>query len=119
MGQPILPRVDRVRVEELLKDLREYYETTGDRNLRKADCRLTPLKAFFTGRRASALNGADFTRYVQKRQDATVANGTINRELSMLGTALRLGAEKIGIGVRSCNTIFWKCRLPYGSTAAH
>ena len=92
-GQPILPRVDRVRVEELLKDLQEHYETTGDRNLREADCRLTPLKSFFTGRRVSALSGADFTRYVQKRQDAKVANGTINRELSMLRTALRLGAE--------------------------
>ena len=93
MGQPILPRADRLRVEDILDDLRVHYATTGRRNLREADTRLTPLKAFFTGRRVSALNGADFTKYVQKRQDATVANGTINRELSMLGTALRLGAE--------------------------
>jgi hypothetical protein len=32
-GQPFLPRADRVRYEEAVKDLRQHYETTGERNL--------------------------------------------------------------------------------------
>jgi integrase len=92
-GQPILPRVDRIRVEELLNDLRAHYETTGRRTLREVDTRLIPLKSFFTGYRASAISGAILTEYMQRRQAATVANGTINRELSLLGTAFRLGEE--------------------------
>lgn len=93
MGQPILPKVARVRVDELLDDLRAHYETTGKRNLREADTRLIPLKSFFADRRASAVTGALITEYIQRRQLATVANGTINRELSVLGTAFRLGLE--------------------------
>ncbi len=93
IGQPILPRVDRTRVEELLNDLRAHYETTGQRTLREVNTRLTPLKSFFTGYRASVVSGTTLTEYIQRRQVATVANGTINRELSLLGTAFRLGVE--------------------------
>jgi len=93
IGQPILPKVDRIRVEELLDDLRAHYETTGQRTLREVDTCLTPLKSFFTGYRASIISGAILTEYIQRRQAATVANGTINRELSLLGTAFRLGEE--------------------------
>jgi integrase len=93
MGQPVLPRVDRITIEELLNDLHAHYETTGRRTLREVNARLIPLKSFFTGRRASAVSGAILTEYIQGRQAALVANGTINRELSILGTALRLGTE--------------------------
>lgn len=62
--------------------------------------RLRPLTAFFTGWRAVDLDEAALTRYVADRQ-ATVsrrgrplANGTINRELSLLGTMLRLAARR-------------------------
>ena len=92
-GQPILPRVDRVRVEELLDDLKAHYQTTGRRNLKEAENRLVPLRSFFRGRRAVAVQGAILTDYIQRRQAATVANGTINRELAMLGTAFKLGEE--------------------------
>jgi len=92
-GQPIIPKADRVRVDELLDDLRAHYATTGQRQLREADTRLVPLKSFFTGIRAVAVKGAMLTEYIHRRQAATVANGTINRELSMLGTAFRLGVE--------------------------
>ncbi len=92
-GQPILPRADRVRVEELLADLRAHYQTTGQRNLREADTRIVPLEHFFTGRRAATISGAILNEYIERRQAAIVANGTINRELSLLGTAFRLGLE--------------------------
>ena len=93
VGRPILPRAERVRVEELLNDLRAQYQTTGRRKLKDADTLFVPLRAFFTGRRGVTLNGAAFTEYIQRRQAAGLANNTINNELSILGTALRLGEE--------------------------
>src|SRR2546427_11894933 len=39
-GQPVLPRVDRITYQEVAKDLRTHYETTGCRDLDEADGRL-------------------------------------------------------------------------------
>jgi hypothetical protein len=92
-GAPILPRVQRITVGELLADLKAHYETTGQRGLREAETRFIPLRAFFTGRRANTISGYVLTAYIQQRQAAGLANGTINRELSVLGTAYKLGLE--------------------------
>ncbi len=92
-GQPILPRVDRIRYEEIAKDLRQHYETTGARDLCEADKRLKHLARFFASRRVAPLSGADGAAYVAARQAAGVANGTINRELAVLGRMLRLAYE--------------------------
>jgi integrase len=88
-GQPILPRVDRIRYEEVAKDLREHYQTTGCRDLVEAEKRLKHLDAVFVGRRVAGLGAADATAYVARRQAENVANGTIN----MLGRMLRLAYE--------------------------
>lgn len=93
MGTPALPRIDRIRYDELADDLRRHYEVTNCRDLKEADVRLKPLKAFFSGRRASGMGGPDIERYVQVRQGAAVSNGAINRELSTLGRMLRLAYE--------------------------
>jgi site-specific recombinase XerD len=93
-GKPILPRVDRVRYDELAADLRRHYETSGERELPEADKRLRPLKAFFTGYRAVDIGSADVTRYVEKRQALQLANGTINRELAMLKRVLRFAMQQ-------------------------
>lgn len=42
---------------------------------------------------ANAISGDVLTSYVQHRQVAGLANGTINRELSVLGKAFKLGLE--------------------------
>jgi len=52
MGVPILPKVLRTMVDDLLADLKAHYEMTGQRTLREAESRLIPLRQFFTGRRA-------------------------------------------------------------------
>ncbi len=93
VGQPALPRVERIRYEEVADDLRRHYEISGERGLREADARLKPLKAFFTGRRVVSIDAADAERYVQARQAAGLTNGTINRELSMLGKMLRFAKK--------------------------
>ena len=93
MGATILPKVQKTTVEELLIDLKAHYETTGQRTLREVETRFTPLKQFFTGRRANAMSGDVLTAYIQHRQAAGLSNGMINRELSVLGTAYKLGLE--------------------------
>ena len=48
-GQPVLPRADRVRYDEVKADLRLHYQATGDRDLGEADSRLKHLDQVFTG----------------------------------------------------------------------
>jgi integrase len=92
-GQPALPRVDRIRYEEVAADLRLHYETTGARDLKEADTRLRPLARFFAGRRVASIGPADITAYSAKRQAEGVSNASINRELAVLGRMLRLASE--------------------------
>ncbi len=92
-GQPILPRADRVRYEEVAQDLRTHYEATGERGLVEAGCRLKNLNAFFKNRRVASIGPSDVSRYVLARQTEGAANGTINRELEVLSRMLRLGYE--------------------------
>jgi len=92
-GQAILPRVDRIRYDELATDLRQHYETTGRRNVKEAGRRFKHLDPFFTGRRAATIDGALATAYIEHRQRQKAANGSINRELAVLIRALRLGYE--------------------------
>jgi integrase len=90
-----MPRVDRIRYDEAVADLRRHYETVrGDhvvpRWVREA---LKPLDAFFVGRRLVAVTPVLITDYVHRRQAQGAANGTINRELAVLGRMLRLAYE--------------------------
>jgi len=93
VGQAVLPRADRVRYEEIARDLREHYQTTGARNLREVETRLQHLDRFFKSRRVAALSQADATSYVLKRQSNGASNATINRELAILTRMLRLAYE--------------------------
>jgi integrase len=98
-GRPFPLRIDKIRYDDLAADLRLHYQTTGDRDLQDVEKRLRPLDAMFRGWRVVDLDKAAVTRYVAARQASTTrrgrppANGTINRELSLLGTMFRLAAE--------------------------
>jgi integrase len=89
-GEPVLPRVDRVRYEEIRKDLLEHYATTGRRNAEELGWRLKHLDRFFGGRRVSTITEALVTSYVAQRQEQGAANGTINREIATLSPMMRL-----------------------------
>jgi integrase len=80
----------RVRYEEARADLVAHYETTNCRDLTEATKRLKHLDPFFTGRRIATIGPALVTQYVQQRQAEDAANGTINREPSVLSKMLRL-----------------------------
>jgi len=89
-GEAIAPKLDRVTYTEAREDLVRHYETTGCRDLTEAGKRLAHLDGFFTGRRIATIGQATVTQYVQQRQQARAANGTINRETSVLSKMLRL-----------------------------
>jgi len=92
-GQPILPRVDRIRYEEAAQDLRHYYQTTGARDIKEAETRLRHLDLFFAQRRFGTIETTLITKYVAKRQGDGAQNGTINRELATLSRMLKLAYE--------------------------
>jgi integrase len=89
-GEPILPRADQVKYDELAADLVTHYQTSGKRDETEAGYRLAHLRPFFTGRRAVDIGPALVTQYVAARQTMKAANGTINRELAVLVRMLRL-----------------------------
>jgi integrase len=93
-GLQPLPRVDRITYDELARDLRLHYETTGTRGLKEADTRFQALQPFFTRRRAASLTGALAEEYVQYRLKGGVTPATVNRELATLIRMLRLGYER-------------------------
>jgi len=93
-GQTILPRADRILYEELATDLRQHYETTGERNLGEADFRLKQLGIFFAGYRVVNIGPSQTTKYIQWRQGQGISNSTINRDLSVLIKMLKLGYER-------------------------
>ncbi len=94
IGQPVLPRIDRLRYDAISNDLWEHYVTSGDRGLREAGTRFKPLNTFFQNKRVVAITASETTKYISWRQAQGIANGTINRELSVLGTMLRLAYER-------------------------
>ena len=92
-GQPILPRVDRILYDEAAADLRTHYKTTGNRDLVEAEKRLKHLDGFFRSWRISRIGPDDATQYIATRQVEKAANGTINRELAIVGRMLKLTYE--------------------------
>lgn len=93
VGLPVLPRVDRIRYDEVADDLKRHYETTGCRSWHEVKARFDHLAGFFTGWRVAATGSADVDKYVARRQSAEASNGTINRELGVLSKMLRLAHE--------------------------
>jgi integrase len=94
IGQPIFPRADRIYYQELAADLRQHYESTGERNLGEADTRLKPLGKFFAGYRVVNICPSITTKYIQWRQGQKISNSTINRELAVLTKMFKLGYER-------------------------
>jgi integrase len=92
-GEVLPPRLNRVTYDEARADLVLHYETTGERDLVEVSKRLAHLDPFFTSRRLLAIKPPVITEYVATRQAEGAANGTINRELAVLGKLFRLAVE--------------------------
>jgi integrase len=96
-GRPVIPRVEKVTVGELLDGLKAEYEANGRRSLDCLTFSLAHLRPVFGSRRAVHVTATDVTVYVTTRQAAQAKNATINRELAALKKAysLALVAERI------------------------
>ncbi|MFQ5896696.1 MAG: hypothetical protein ACE5JN_00400 [Candidatus Methylomirabilia bacterium] len=92
-GQPILPRADRIRYEEVAQGLRSHYKTSGSHDTKEADFRLKRLDRFFTGRKIAAMGLSEAAAYADKRHESGASNGTINRDLTVLNRALKPAYE--------------------------
>ena len=93
VGQPVLRRVDRIPYTEAAQDLRAYYTSSGERNPTEAEFRLAHLDRFCRHHRLAAIGPADVTGYTLQRQGEKASNGTVNRELAVLGRMLKLAYE--------------------------
>jgi integrase len=89
-GQPILPKADRVRYEQVAADLRQHYEATGARDVAEYDRRVAHIARVFAGRRIAGIGQVDVDAYVLHRQAQGVVGSTIRRELGTLTKMLRL-----------------------------
>ena len=92
-GAPVQPRLDLVTYAEAAETLRTHYTVTSARNLEEADGRLAHLTIFFGRDRLPAITAERTEAYARRRQGEGAANGTINRELGVLGKLLRLAYE--------------------------
>lgn len=96
-GRLVIPRVERLRFEELAEDFLNDYQVNERRSLDKAHRSVRHLAKFFGGWRAANVTTADIRAYITRRQEEEAANATINRELRALSHMFTLGmqAEKL------------------------
>ncbi len=86
------PKSERTTVEELVEDVLRQYRNDKKKSTDDVEARWRlHLKPFFSGRRANDVSRRVLDLYVEARLKEDAANGTVNRELSLLKTALRTG----------------------------
>lgn len=93
-GEPVIPRMGKVTIDELLTDLQTEYRTNQRDTADDLEGRIRlHLKPFFGGRRAAAITTADIRRFIDQRQKAKASNGEVNRELSAVKRAFNLAVQ--------------------------
>lgn len=101
-GEQINPRNDRVTVEELFKLLETDYSLNEKRTEYSLEWRLRLyLRPYFGVRRVVSLTGSDIEGYKLARRAAKASKASVNRELSHLRRAFRLGAEQGKISTKT------------------
>jgi len=103
LGAPIPPRLDKITYDELAKDLRMFYETTGKRRLAEVDDRLAYLNTFFRGRRAAAITPALVTEYVARRQQDKTRFKTVTPTVPSISSSRSL-SECFGSPIRTAGS---------------
>ncbi len=92
-GRPLFAQADKVVFDDLAKDFIRDYEVNGRRSVGKAKKSVERLTEFFGGCRAVNITTQDVRAYIEKRQRAGTANGSINRELAALRRAFTLAVK--------------------------
>jgi integrase len=93
-GVPVLPRFDRIKIDELLTDLETEYSVNRRDTLADLKARIRlHIRPYFGGRRASQVRTAHVREFISKRQADGASNGEINRELSAIKRAYNLAIK--------------------------
>lgn len=92
-GAAVTSKIGRLRFDAAAEDLKADYRINGKRSLEHVERHIDRLAKHFGGCRMSEITGADLRQYIDKRQDAGVANATINRELAALRRMFTLAID--------------------------
>jgi integrase len=92
-GTHVDPRAGRILVGGLLDDLVTDYRVNDKSEYWASLVVRVHLKPFFGGMQVSRANKVAALRYIDERREAGASNGTINREMALLGRAFRLARE--------------------------
>jgi integrase len=85
---------EKISFDELAEDFLRDYRINQKRSLDRAERSVTHLKKHFGGDKVPTITTPRINRYIEKRQEESAANATINRELSALKRMLNLGAQQ-------------------------
>jgi len=94
MGVHETPRIDRVRFDDLVDDLRTEYVMKGRKTWSRREEHLAHLKPVFGMTRVKTITTDKLKDYVAKRLEEKAAPATINRELDCLHRMLILGQRQ-------------------------
>lgn len=97
-GVPVSAKIGRLRFEEARDDFLNERRVNSRGSLKKLEARIANhLTPFFGGRRMANIRADDVRSYVARRKEHGAANGTVNRELTILKRmySLAIQAEKL------------------------
>ena len=86
-------RVERIRFEELAKDLINDYKVNSKKSVNRLEDAINHLKRYFEGIRAVDITTDRINTYILQRQEQGAENGTINREMSALKRMFTLARQ--------------------------
>src|SRR5262245_1676302 len=92
-GELTIARPERLRYEDLRAAALTYYSVNEARNVKEVGRRLTHLDPFFGRYRAIVIDAPLIEEYKALRKAQGAANGTLNREVGVLGKMLSLAVE--------------------------
>lgn len=98
-GEPVQPKINRMKMNELLDAVVQDYRMNGKRSLgdleRRIERHLVPF--FKAATNAAGVTDADVRRFIVQRQEAGATNGEINRELAVLRRGYRLARKVVTV----------------------
>jgi integrase len=97
-GLPVLAKVNRKTVGDLLEDVVNDYRANGQRSLDGVICRVEKyLRPYFGTLNAACVTDDQVRQYITQRRDAGAAPATVNRELAVLGRGYRLNKRTVTV----------------------